>query len=86
MAAEQDRPFTLQFRRGMGQIVEFVGGRGPTPLGGAPAPEAVPAQMLVKEGYVYALRGYMLYEFEVEGLKLVAEYDLRTDEEKEAEM
>ncbi len=81
MAAEQDRPFTLQFRRGMGQIVEFVGGRGPTPRG-APAPEAVPAQMLVKEGYVYVLRGCMLYQFKVEGLVLVAKHDLRTDEEK----
>jgi hypothetical protein len=39
--------------------------------------------MLVKEGYVYVLRGYTLYQFEVDGLKLVAQHDLRTQEEKE---
>ncbi len=83
MAAEQGQPFRFQVRPGQQGAIQFVGPGGPRPLGGGPAPEAVPAQMLVQDGHVYVLRGYMLYQFEVEGLKLVGQADLRTDEEKE---
>jgi len=83
MAAEQGQPFRFQVRPGQQGAIQFVGPGGPRPLGGGPAPEAVPAQMLVQDGHVYVLRGYMLYQFDVEGLKLVGQADLRTDEEKE---
>jgi hypothetical protein len=43
-----------------------------------------PVQLTVSGEYVYVVRGYTLYQFKVQGLELVAQQDLRTDEEKEA--
>lgn len=43
-----------------------------------------PVQLTVAGEYVYVVRGYTLYQFKVQGLELVAQQDLRTDEEKEA--
>lgn len=43
---------------------------------------SVPSQLSVEGEHVYVVRGYTLYQFKVQGLELVDQYDLRTDEEK----
>lgn len=50
---------------------------------GAPAPGGMPVQLSIVGEYVYVIRGHMLYQLKVEGLELAAQFDLRTDEEKE---
>jgi len=50
---------------------------------GTPAPGGTAVQLSVVGDYVYVIRGHMLYQFKVEGLELAAQFDLRTDEEKE---
>jgi len=48
-----------------------------------PGAVSTPVQVTVAGEYVYVVRGYMLFQFKVQGLELVAQQDLRTDEEKE---
>jgi len=63
-------------RRGrmmQGAFMGMPGGGGGTPV-----------QLTVAGEYVYVVRGHTLYQFKVQGLELVAQQDLRTDEEKEA--
>jgi membrane-associated protease RseP (regulator of RpoE activity) len=45
---------------------------------------SLPSELSVEGQYVYVVRGYMLYQFKVQGLELVDQYDLRTDQEKQA--
>jgi len=80
IAAEQQLPIRIQLGPRGERIVQFQRWLG------ASSPERMSAQLVVEGGYVYSLRGYTLYQFEVEGLELVAKSDLRTDQEKEAEM
>jgi len=44
---------------------------------------SVPSELYVEGEHVYVVRGYTLYQFKVQGLELVDQYDLRTDEEKQ---
>lgn len=60
---------------------------GPPPPGmiiGRPDPAAVPVSLKFSEdgARVFVLRGYMLRQFAAEGLELVAEFDLRSQEER----
>lgn len=49
-----------------------------------PDPAMVPVELQFSDGgdFLFLLRGYMLRQYAAEGLELVAEFDLRTEEER----
>ncbi len=56
-------------------------------MGGPPDPEMVPAQVYVAGDFVYVARGYMLCQFLTDdALEMVAEADLRTEDERAGEV
>ena len=72
---------TLASAQERGEERERRGQRAPRMA--APAPGGTAVQLSVVGDYVYVIRGHMLYQLKVEGLELAAQFDLRTEQEKE---